>query len=302
MLRILMTGLAVLCLISLLVLREWSVSKELASIEQHLSGELSHYLSEVEDSHRLQNLQSSSFVYRRFIEPHLMVASRLIWFPTRDKKLLAWERKVHQELQDRSYQRARELRSQLDDRITQLRLQMEPSRERLLEVFEVSQLLQDRRDRQEIFQLELRDIQSQTERHDRDLIQVVRTIGVDKLQQLQRVIRDMDESEFVDFLASAEFFQEILQPVSDKVLELRQDSLRKSTWSEFQRNLVTALSRKQQRIARQRPEEIERQDRLQSMTELLRREYQREVDGELSRQDPTMLEPSGNVHILRDLN
>lgn len=288
MLRTIILSTTGVLILGLFGFREWSILKEIESLESDLTQELSLQLERANDFRRLGKVSESDFVYERFLEPVLLNANRLIWPPFRSQKILSWERKVHQTIGDSTYEKRHDLRTQIEDQIASLRLEKNPGKERMIEVTEISQKLDNEKDRMEFLQMELADIQKQAELADQELVKQIQKTGVDRLKALGREIKTFEDPELVDYIASADFFKGIMEPVSQLILQIKQESLRAKTWNEFQKNLGRVLSRKKRQLAKVRPEEggsDRPADELEGLAELLQREYEREKRRELSYDD-----------------
>lgn len=271
-------------LIGLMAFREWSVDRQIQSQKAQLYAELKEQIRYADSLSRLQKLEHSAYITQRFLEPIQLQANRLLWPPSRQEHFLQWERQVHQELQDRSYEAKRRLRESTEAELSDLRLKQEPGRERLLAIADLAQGLEDQRERFDLVKMELDEIQSRVLADDETQLAKVKSIGTESLRSLQKEMQSLDDIELVRFLSSDEFFKRIHEPVALEVLKIKQEELRSKTWLEFQKSLIRVLERKNRQLARARPSETMAMDPAQSLAELLKEEYRREKERELSLQ------------------
>lgn len=271
---------SVLCILGSMGLREWLILEEVKNLQSSLETQMDDSLSNVDNLERLQQIQYSAYVYRRFIEPVLIESQRLLWPPYRSASVLNWERSLHQKLEDQSYTKATKLRQEISDQIQKARKVNEPGTDRLIQIAKLSQGFDKADDRITSIRDELESIQSAARNDDSKLIRQIAKSGASKIKELRTKIRKMGERELLSYLSSKDFYDEIQKPVLSKIQELKQPKLRTATWEEFQKQSIAAVNRKADLLAKVQKATAPKPEAEQadgSLSELLKEEYSRQL-------------------------
>jgi|GEM_PF-5923048 len=282
-----------LILCGLIGLREWLVYQEIRSSENALVQQIETSINSAESFDRLQDLKSSTLVYDRYLEPVFDAAQRLVMPNLRQEILLSWQRLVHQKIDDESYLKAVALREKIKAKIKKVIASEKPGINRLIEIAKLSQSLDLKDDRVRLVRNELDEIQSRSEKFDKDLVKRLAKTGKAKIWLLRRRISKMSTKALNAYLSSTQFFNEIQKPVVLEIMKLKRPGLRSSTWEEYMKQVRRTLHRKNRRLAKaeiqKKPEENDK-DKKDSLAELLKREYERETKKELSLQNNSPME------------
>ncbi|PIR22432.1 MAG: hypothetical protein COV44_08020 [Deltaproteobacteria bacterium CG11_big_fil_rev_8_21_14_0_20_45_16] len=264
-------------------LREWLILEEVKDLQGSLEGQMDDSLSNVDKLERLQQIQHSAYVYRRFIEPVVIESQRLLWPPNRTANVLNWERTLHQKLEDQSYTKASTLRKELTEQIQNARKESAPSTDRMIQIAKLAQGFDKADDRIASIRDELESIQSAARDDDSKLIREIAKSGANKIKELRAKIRKMGERELLSYLSSKDFYDEIQKPVLSKIQELKQPKLRTATWEEFQKQSIAAVNRKTDLLGKVQKAPVQMPDKEQadiSLSELLKKEYSRQLQEE----------------------
>lgn len=275
--RWLLISLGFLLLSSLLAVREWLIVKEVKALQAELLHSLSQNVESAESFDRLKQISESFFIYDRYLEPVFNSGQRLLNPFIRHKTLTLWESHIHRELENKSYLRMLQLRESLERQIADIRDRDNPSKERLKKVMKLSAQFDSESDRLQILQSEMEAIEKALKETDEKLFAEIRELGLQNLRNLRAKIRGMNQKEFIEYISSMEFVKNFQEPVIHKMMEVSLPELRKKLWSEYSKAQVRVLSRRSRVLAKAEPpiEQIVQQP-VQSLAELLRREYERE--------------------------
>ena len=104
-------------LVSAAIAREWILHQEIEANQISLKTELKKSIQSAESFGRLEQLRQSSLVYDRFLEPIMLSTQRMLWPLSRTQISLEWEKEVHKILDEETYAKTLELRSEIKNEI-----------------------------------------------------------------------------------------------------------------------------------------------------------------------------------------
>lgn len=273
-------GVALVALLALVSVRENLILQEIQSLQLGLISEARQELSRSSEIEDLRKLERSNATYQRYIRPVNEKIQSLLWPPLRQKSLTAWSDQFFSHIETDMDLKKAEIESDIKAEIQEITQLEEAGQERLMKVLAMSQALPQAEERLEWVQKELAAIESSLNEKDREVLSEIRSAGISGLRNLRQFLADnKSEADLVSYLSSRAFYAEVLESVSDKILSLHQEDLRKLTWNEFSMQLLKTLNRQNQRLARLREREKEESQK-SAIADLLLQRYQQELQNE----------------------
>lgn len=236
--------------LSLVVAREWLVHEEINSLRTSTLDQIREHILNAQTASRLRELQSSATVFDRYLEPVLLSSSRLIWSPSRAELITEWRRQVHTQLNERILARGLELETQLKTSLTTVRSNATPSLKRLFDVIKESENHDENMSCSETVKEEIEAIQLTASERDQEAVKALRAEGTLKLSELKKALKSKSPQQVAQFLTSGRYYNDIEKPVLSIVLQIKQEELRKTAWTEFRRKIDETLSEKRMNIAK----------------------------------------------------
>lgn len=281
-------GLLGLSLVSAVIVRETLILKEIDAVQEELKADLQKTIESVDTLNRLNTVTSSDFVYDRYYEPVILSAQRLFWSPTRTRISLDWKSWLNRNLEDGTYKQRKAIVEQTEMRLESTKMLSKPGIGRLVDLARISQDLGTRESRIKVIEAELDEIQKASAADDQKVLLEIKEKGKAKLHDLRAAINGMEDAALVDFLSSPAYFNQIQSEVVERIMDLKQRNLRIATYKEFMAGLQKRLSHqavKLQELRKQKPDLLSKFDGPQddqSLAELLKMEYEKERQRELS--------------------
>jgi hypothetical protein len=95
----------------------------------------------------------------------------------------------------------------------------------------------------------MQSISEAGQKRDQEMLTAMKIEGLNQLKHLDKAVKGMTNAQLGNFLKSGRFIREIEAPVLDFALQIKQEELRKAAWEEFERKVLSALSKKGASIA-----------------------------------------------------
>lgn len=233
-------GLLLLC--SGFALREWLVREEISTTQAQLKTQLSEMLKSASTRERLQEINTSSMVFDKFITPVFEATNRLLFPGSRLQSLLEWAKGVHSDIAETLEARNIQMKSQFYSEIKAIRASSNPSVDRMMKVLKKAEELQSEQTPSQLAADEMRDLKEFGQKRDDMTLMSVKSEGLKRLQDLRKLLKKADHKRMGEYLSSGQFVKEIQQPAIELILQIRQEEVRKQAWTEFRAKLNDILS------------------------------------------------------------
>ncbi len=236
--------------LAILGIREFLLHQEISDLRSTIVSQLREHLSNATTVTRLRELQSSTVVFSRYLEPLFLSSSRMIWGPSRSEALIDWRRQIHTELEEQASKKAAELEETLKNEISELRNNEAPSVKRLSTALRKCEERAVTLSCSQLVDEELAAIQNNSSEKDKELLEQVKSEGIARLKSLQKTLASKSSKQISLYLTSGKYASDIEKPVLDLVLKIRQADLRRNAWNEFEKKRDQILGKKRVSVAR----------------------------------------------------
>jgi outer membrane translocation and assembly module TamA len=228
--------------------REWLIREEISIRKTNLKEQASLSIQNAQSHDRVRYFSTSAVVYERYLEPIIQEANRLLWPTSRADLLADWKREIHFYLDDLSNTRLSALSSESEKEIQRLHQEVKPSVKRLYDILKASENSPSLSCAQTV-RSEMQSISEAGQKRDQEMLTAMKIEGLNQLKHLDKAVKGMTNAQLGNFLKSGRFIREIEAPVLDFALQIKQEELRKAAWEEFERKVLSALSKKGASIA-----------------------------------------------------
>lgn len=235
-------------LVSAAIAREWILHQEIEANQISLKTELKKSIQSAESFGRLEQLRQSSLVYDRFLEPIMLSTQRMLWPLSRTQISLEWEKEVHKILDEETYAKTLELRSEIKNEIKSVETEI-ASFDRLKKGLDLILKLDSESLRLELLKKQVGQLEEFLADKDQALFKKVRELGKNSFKELKAKVSKMSDAQFRNFVSSSEFLNDIHQPIVGFMLEIDSVELRSKIWPEYLKTLKSVLSQKPKDLA-----------------------------------------------------
>lgn len=246
--KVLILSLGALFLISGLCIREWLLHQEISVTETQLKEQATTALQSASSVDRVRHLTTSTVVYERYLSPVIEISNRLLWTPSRSEVISDWKREMHSLVDDLAANRRDVLSKDAVDQIQKIRSEAKPGLPRLYDILKAAENTADLSCSQTVRD-EMKTLSEAGQKRDQEILAAMKVEGLTQLKHLDKAIKGMGSAQIGNFLKSGRFLREIQQPILNYVLQIKQEELRKSAWTEFQKKIEAALSHKSVPVA-----------------------------------------------------
>jgi len=230
--------------------REWVLNQELNDLRSAVISQLREHVSNANSISRLRELQEVATVYSRYLEPLLLVSSRMIWGPTRSDIVISWRREVQTELEEQISKKTSDFEATFRKEMNAVRMTETPSLKRLSSLVRICEEKSPTLICSTIMDEELAAIQKTAAEKDQGLLAAIKTEGVLRLKELKTQLTSKSSKQIALYLTSGKYHRAIEKPITDLIMNLKQNELRKSAWNEFEKKRDEILSHKKAAVAR----------------------------------------------------
>lgn len=241
-----------LSLLALVAGREWLIRQEIQSLQENTRAQISDHLNLLSDLRSLKDFDKSSQIYHRYIEPVVNTSSRLLWPNAREDLVSAWTRELFSQIEVSQVSRMQTLKAEFSEKQKMLREGKEASSQRLIDLVAMSEALDPQFQCASLVKAELDEIQANGQKRDIETLAQVKETQKAAISRLRERIRGMSESKLGKFLSSRAYQNEILAPVQDQILKVRQEKLRREALQSFDNQIFRALNKHRGHIEKSR--------------------------------------------------
>lgn len=240
--------LGIIILVTAAAAREWILHQEIEANQISLKAELKKNIQAAESFSRLEQLRQSALVYDRFLEPVILSTQRMLWPLSRAQISLDWEKEVHKILDEETYAKTLELRSEIKNEIKIVENEI-ASFDRLKKGLDLILKLDSESLRLELLKKQVGQLEEFLADKDQALFKKVRELGKGSLKELKAKVSKMSDAQFRNFVSSSEFLNDLHQPIVGLMLEIDSVELRSKIWPEYLKTLKNVLSQKPKDLA-----------------------------------------------------
>lgn len=274
-----------------LAAREWLLHEELRALQSELTSQIREGIHQAQDAQRLQEFQTAPFVNERYLEPVVMVASRLIVPGSSQEKILSWRREMQRLLSDQIYMKQTSLTESIRSEIDRERGQKKSGFEKLKTIIQLSENLPTQIQRTEEIEKTLAAMQKENREADEQAVKELKAAGQKSLGLLRKKMNQLKDEALTNYLSSRVYSDEIDEPVIQVVMNIRHPELRKKSWAEFRSEKLKIFQNRFKGLARAATPKSTASKESAALAELLKQEYQREMERERLIQQPHMPVP-----------
>jgi hypothetical protein len=279
-------GLSVLLIIAGLSVREWLIVEEIQTLRVEFKDQIQDGIRQTQSVERLEDFKKIQFVNERYLEPVILLASRQIWPGAAQREILNWRRELHATLSDQLYLKQASLQEKVTQEISGVRLSEKPSVARLQNVVAMTEALDSALERTRLIKEELEAMQAATKAADQTALDQLKKVGKQSLALLRKKARNLQSSGLANYLTSAAYEAEVEKPVLDLVFSIRHPQLRQKAWEEFNEQRRKIFSNRFKSIAKNSSPQLPEPKAENTLAEVLKREFDRELERERLLQIP----------------
>lgn len=246
-------SLSILALLGVVGVREWLTRAEIEKTRTNLLDQVKESIGQALTLDRLAELEKSSIVYDRYLEPIVLASSRLLFPGSQTSILQDWKRDLYSNLDNEMHQKRAALQEETKQDLLKVRNDLSPSIDRLLRLSKTSESANLCA---QTVSEEIQSLRQWSQDKDSSTLQSLQQEGKQKLRLLKDRIRRMNAAQFGEFLTSGKFVKDYQEPILNIVFTIRNEEMRKNTWVSFQKEMLETLSRKKAQMKEDRKREI----------------------------------------------
>ncbi len=271
--------------------REWLIQEEIHSLKLELRDQIQDGIRQTQSLERLAEFKKVQSINERYLEPVVLAASRQIIPGSAQKEILNWRRELNSLLTDQLYLRELALTDKLVKDIESLRSSEKPGLARVQNVLQMTEALDSTAERTKFVKAEIEAISEATKKADQESLDKLKTVGKESLALLRKKVKKLEGNALANYLSSLGYEKEIEEPVLTIVFGIKHPQLRKKAWDEFNTQRRKIFGDRFKSIAKAATPKTEESTGA-TVAEVLKREYEREVQREKLLSQPNELTPT----------
>ena len=270
-------SLSLVVLIAGMSFREWLIQEEISTLRSELRDQIKDGVRQSQSLERLADFKKVQAVNERYLEPVVLAASRLLIPGAAQNEILAWRRDLHSLLSDQLYLREIALLEKFSKEMDALRTKEKPGMPRLQTVLAMSEVLESSIERTKLVKAELNAIQDSNRKTDQESLEKLKTVGKNSLSLLRKKTKALSGQALSNYLTSIGYEKEIESPVLSLIFSIKSPQLRKTAWDEYNSARRKIFQGRFKEVALSAGNPKENPSPSNTVAEVLKREYAREV-------------------------
>jgi hypothetical protein len=243
---------------SIFVLREWLLLNQIESSKSVIKLQINGQLDKASSLERVQQLSSSTLVYERYLEPIFTIANRLMWPPFRNSAMNDWKRTVHAKIDNISEEKRDSFAQNFKSEVERIRDIENPGLDRMRTIIEETEGMGTATQLAMALKSELEKAEEEFFNQDKETVDDLRSKGKEKIRALYAKIKTMNDVQLSEFLSSKAFVSNIQAQMVDQIMGINDPEIRRQAWDQFNKKILSILTRKHIQMAKYRHQEQER--------------------------------------------
>jgi len=270
-------SLSLVVMIAGLSFREWLIQEEISTLRVELKDQIQDGIRQSQSLERLAEFKKVQSVNERYLEPVILAASRLLVPGAAQKAILSWRRDLHSVITDQLYLREIALLEKFSKDMEDLKVKEKPGMPRLQNVLAMTEVLESSIERTKLVKAELDAIQDSNKKADQEALEKLKTAGKNSLSLLRKKTKSLGGQALANYLTSLGYEKEIESPVLSLVFSIKNTQLRKTAWDEYNNARRKIFQGRFRDVAISAGTTKENPAPTNSVAEVLKKEYDREI-------------------------